>query len=650
MTGSLDLAQAKVGYPVTLTDCTFERIVLTEADFPQLHLVHCKVGEPDHWAGELEASHLSITGGDLELTRFHGVVNLGGAHIRDDLHLEGARLAAKAGDTYALKATNLRLGGNFCGSSTKQVAHASGGPRRARFRARGTLLLEDARIDGSVYLIDAVIGRTRKEPKYAVSADGMTVGGSLYGSRLEAHGQVRLVGATIGGSCEFRGARIHRGDERAQPHEGAVMMDRAGVDGSLFCDRGFVCTGTFHAKGMRVSTTANFNGATIIAGEKSGGAALQLDRSVVGGVISMDRGGTTRRTGDYARRYRRRIAPGEPADGKLRFWTEGAVTLTGAKVGLDVHLDITGVRGDETALTGSGKEESVTVVADLTRLQTTILRLSAEQGPARRAPDGGLVDLTQAKLVVLWDQNTVWQGPGPPARGGLCYVLKGLQYDAVHANDVPFGPRLRWLATSACYARSGRATDREIASYTVGAPAPQPYDQFAAAYGAAGRDDDSRTVLLKKNEEIERHRRKVPRDHTGPWWQRAKDVVVAKLTTVWNFFQRYLIGYGYRPLRALVSLLILWGIGVIVFFLVPPDPYVRQTVITEKAAELPPMNWVEHFTYPADLLIPLVGFGEKDRWHPADSGTAFLASALVVAGWFLGATVLVSITRVVRRQ
>ncbi|MFB7469690.1 hypothetical protein [Kitasatospora sp. NPDC056184] len=651
MTGPLDLAQAKVRYPVTLTGCTFERIVLTEASFPQLHLVDCKVGEPDHWTGELEASHLGITDGDLRLTGFHGVVDVGGAHIRDDLHLEGAQLATKPGDTYSLKATNMRLGGNLCCSTSEEASHDSGS-RQARFRARGTLLLEDARIDGSVYLINAALGRARKEPEYAVSADGLTVGGSLHASGLKAHGQIRLVDATIGGPCNFRGARVHRSDARARRYEGAVLLDRAGIDGSLYCDGGFVCRGTFHAKGMRVSASAWFNGATITASAKADGAAVQLDRAVVGAVLSLERSSARHRADRYARRYRQRAAPEEPVDERLRFWTDGAVTLTGAQVGLDVRLDVTGVAGTETELVESGEDKRATVIADLTRLRTTILRLSAERGPARRARDGGLIDLSQAELVVLWDQDAVWQAadPNTGAPGGLHYVLKGLRYEAVHANDVPFDPRLRWLAASACYARSGSRPDREIAGYTVGAPAPQPYDQFAAAYAAAGKDEDYRSILKKKNKEVERHRRAVPRDLSLSRRLRAKNATVSALTSVWNFLQNFFIGYGYRPLRALLSLLAFWAIGVVTFFAVPPDPYARQTVITDKAAELPRMNWVEHLTYPADLLIPLVGFGEKDRWHPSDSWTAFLASSLVVAGWFLGATVLVSVTRVVRRQ
>ncbi|MEV6977157.1 hypothetical protein [Kitasatospora sp. NPDC093806] len=647
VTGSLDLAQARVEHPVALIDCVFEEIVLTEASFPQLSLVDCRVGTAEPWNGELKACHLSITGGDLHLDRFQGVIDLGGAHIRDDLHLEGARLSAKAGETHSLRAANLRIGGNLCIGNSQDVAHerpAPGDRDGGRFEAAGTILLEDARIDGSAYFNGAAIGRAEAEPQYAVSGDGMVVGGSFYGSGLETHGQLRLVGATIGGACEFHGTRVHRSDANARPGEGAVMLDRADIGGSLFCDNGFLCAGTFRAVGLKVSASAVFNGATVTAGGKSDGAALQLDRAVIGRLLLREGTAPDDEVAARVREFRRTPAADGAADQELRFWAEGAVTLTGAQVGQDVHLDVTGIAGTTADL--GGTPGGATVIADLARLQTTVLRLSG--GTGRRAPEGALIDLTQAKLVVLWDENEVWQKAAGTA-GGLHYVLKGLRYEAIHTSGVPFGLRQEWLAESARYVRSATRPGRERASYVRGAPAPQPYDQLAAAYTAAGHDRDAQNILLRKNQEIEHHRRSIARDAPN---RRTKlqRMAAGFLPRLWNVIQNVFIGYGYRPGKALLWLLGLWLAAVAVFCVYPPDPYLRQAVVTEETTELPGMNWVEHCTYPADLLIPLVGFGEKERWHPSTDETNFLASFLVVSGWFLGATVLVSVTRVVRRQ
>ncbi|MFJ3794220.1 hypothetical protein [Kitasatospora sp. NPDC090091] len=277
----------------------------------------------------------------------------------------------------------------------------------------------------------------------------------------------------------------------------------------------------------------------------------------------------------------------------------------------------------------------------------------SEGGYSLNAPNlrigGNLCATTDQEVSLLWDHEDVWLGADRDS-AGLRYVLKGMRYEAVHASGVPFERRLDWLAESAHYARSVHQANREIASYTTGAPAPQAFDQLASAYVAAGKDDDSRSILLRKNQAIELHRRTVPRPQQVIRRVKLKNWCVAVATRAWNVTQDLFIGYGYRPSRALFSLIVLWAVGVAVFFLWPPDPYVRQAVIAQHVPELPRMNWVEHLTYPVDLLIPLVGFGERDRWHPATAGTTFLASVLVIAGWFLGATLLVSITRVVRRK
>jgi hypothetical protein len=55
------------------------------------------------------------------------------------------------------------------------------------------------------------------------------------------------------------------------------------------------------------------------------------------------------------------------------------------------------------------------------------------------------------------------------------------------------------------------------------------------------------------------------------------------------------------------------------------------------------------FLFTLDLLIPIVDFGNKNRWSLSGSSQWF-AAALIAAGWILATTVAAGVTRILRRQ
>ena len=74
------------------------------------------------------------------------------------------------------------------------------------------------------------------------------------------------------------------------------------------------------------------------------------------------------------------------------------------------------------------------------------------------------------------------------------------------------------------------------------------YEQLATLYRQIGREADARTVLLAK----QRRRRQL----SAPG-------------AAWSLLQDVLIGYGYRPGRAALWLLVLTAVGTIAFSLYP---------------------------------------------------------------------------------
>ncbi|MER5950326.1 oxidoreductase [Streptomyces sp. NPDC001904] len=207
----------------------------------------------------------------------------------------------------------------------------------------------------------------------------------------------------------------------------------------------------------------------------------------------------------------------------------------------------------------------------------------------RTAIDGS-VDAGNAQLGVLYDAPATW-----PAR----LRLSDTSYDAL-ATPLTATERLTWIR---------RSPDSYL---------PQPYEQLAAAYRRLGHEDEARTVLLAKH----RRRRSGLRLHAR----------------VWGYVQDATVGYGYRPTRAALWLMALLALGTAFFSAHPPTPL--------EAAKAPPFN---PLFYALDLLLPIIGFGQKGAFAPHGIGQ-WIAYTLTTAGWILATTVTAGVSRALSRQ
>ncbi|WP_338703291.1 oxidoreductase [Streptomyces sp. Q6] len=280
-----------------------------------------------------------------------------------------------------------------------------------------------------------------------------------------------------------------------------------------------------------------------------------------------------------------------------RLHNPGSVALEAVDVTVSRNFDL----GEGLTVNGGVKLDGTHVGTRLSFNDTTMthptgtalsLRLvqARETDLRTRRPIDGIVDAGNARLGVLYDAPATWPGR---------LRLSDTAYDAL-ATPLRAGERLAWIR---------RSTD----GYQ-----PQPYEQLAAAYRRLGHEDEARTVLLAK----QRHRRSGLPLHAR----------------VWGYLQDATVGYGYRPALAALWIIALLAVGASFFAAHRPAPL--------EAAKAPPFSPV---FYALDLLLPIIGFGQKAAFAPQGAGQ-WLAYALTTAGWVLATTLTAGVSRALSRQ
>ncbi|MFI9160811.1 oxidoreductase [Kitasatospora aureofaciens] len=222
----------------------------------------------------------------------------------------------------------------------------------------------------------------------------------------------------------------------------------------------------------------------------------------------------------------------------------------------------------------------------LRRIHTPELRFTCKIRPT------GTVSLSRARVGNLVDTPEAW-----PL--GKHLRLTGFVYE----NLRPVGPftirqRIAWL--------EGSAVEFQ----------PESYEQLAAALRRDGADDDAREVLYAK--------------------QRRRRETLPLPARIWGLVQDVTVGYGYRPGRAGLWLLLAWALGSIWFDTHRPDPL--------KPDEKPHWNAV---LYTLNQLLPIIDLNQG-AWNPGGTGQ-WIAAGLVVVGWLLASTVVAGATRLLQR-
>ncbi|MGW6565711.1 membrane-associated oxidoreductase [Streptomyces sp. NPDC054975] len=305
-------------------------------------------------------------------------------------------------------------------------------------------------------------------------------------------------------------------------------------------------------------------------------------------------------------------APGLRAHGEVRLTgasIEGSVTLDDARLSHPGGIALDG----QTLVVGSDFH--------LRRVQT--------QGwiGLRGARVTGRLDLSYAHMSNPGDTalragsctaGELWLREGPPMEGTL--NLRRAQFEVLFLEPemLPDEVLLNGLVYTTLVPHEPAERRLPMLAKDGEGYLPHGYEQLTAAYVRVGDDQAARVVQLAK---LRRHRR------TLPWPGR-----------VWGHLQEATVGYGFRPLLALVWLLSLLAMGSLAHGLHPPRPL--------KPSEAPEFSPV-FFTL--DLLLPVISFGQEGAFAPT-GWYQTLSYALVIAGWILATTVFAGVTRTVSRQ
>jgi hypothetical protein len=152
---------------------------------------------------------------------------------------------------------------------------------------------------------------------------------------------------------------------------------------------------------------------------------------------------------------------------------------------------------------------------------------------------------------------------------------------------------------------------------------PQPYEQLAAVYRRAGRDQDARTVAIAR--------------------QRARRRTLALPARLWSLLLDGLVGYGYRTWLAGVWLLGFWLGGWAVF----DRAHAHHGLVVAKPGEAHP--GFHGAVYALDTLLPVVDLRQQTVWIPR-GGVQWWTWFSIVAGWVLTTAVVAALTGLLKRD
>ncbi len=531
--------------------------------------------------------------------RIDGELDLSYASISFPLDFEKSAFAGGINLQYA-EIRGLFLIGTHTGPIYGDGLKAKGNVfLREGFKAEGEVRLLGATIGGS---LDCAGGQFVNKGGYALNPNGMKVEGNVFlNYGFKAEGEVNLVGATIGRNLDCAAGQFLNSAGYA------LNADGVNVEGPVFLRNGFKAEGEVNLLGATIGGNLECDGSQFI---NKGATALDANRLKIEGNVFLRNG----------------------------FKAEGEVNLLGATVGVD--LDCAGgkfINKGANALSANGmKVKGHVYLRNGFQAEGVVdLRITTIDGGLQwrdvNSPEGVTLDLRSASIGVLWDDKDSW-----PEKDRL--FLHGLVYNEIYADSPRTAEdRIDWLR---------RQPDFR----------PQPYEQLAAVLRKSGQDGDAKKILIAKNED------------------RAKLTKLTWSEKCWYRVLGPMIGYGYRPLNALWGVLLFVALGWVLFGsgywggLVTPQSesaYVKRSVSTPEASaegrELsdvyPRFNFL---VYSVDTFVPLIDLHQAKYWLPnANLGHELLnikAGGLlrfylwihITMGWALTMLLVAGLTGLVR--
>ncbi len=499
-------------------------------------------------------------------------------------------------------------------------AWIDGGLRLSNCTVDCRLNLFDCVLDAPLHAFDARLRSLNLTGSAIVGlrADRVAITGGLFlRGGFDCAGPVSLARARIGGDLDCSAGAF------AAQDEAAIDLSGATVEGQIFMGDGFVAKGAVRLIGASIGGDLSASGGRF---QNADGVAIGGDALRVGGSALID--------------------GGAQVAGELR--------LAGAR--------ITGYLSLET-----GRFDNPGAVA----IQAESVAIGHALILRRAAVDGRIV-LTDAEAGALADD------PGSWPQGQV--VLDGFRYQRISSPDVSAEMRLDWL---------GRQMPADLGATFR----PQPWEHLIRVLRDMGHARDATMIAIGKQQALRRAGQignRSARDRFAPFWHRAtgllrvRQAVNRGATAAGNAATRWLhdaygavAGFGYRPGRIVMWMLLVWLAGGFYFdrmaregIMAPAEPTlliaaldgtkrptarngpgncgVRNEVAPEfywwacpgMPSEYPHYNpWL----FSADLILPVVDFHQFTFWGPAATYTTREGQVRPMAGGEVGKVVQWSI-------
>lgn len=454
------------------------------------------------------------------------------------------------------------------------------------FSATGIIDLYRASIGGDLNCED---GKFTNSSSTTIKADLAEVRGAVFFTgKFASSGKVSLISATIHGSLYCQNGQF------INPQEAAIDGTDLEVNGSIFLSDGFSARGIVNLYGAKIRTDLDCGGGSIISVSKSNqqwtslavastGIALNGSSTTVNGSIFL-RGGFVsvgqvfllgaQITGDLdcdggsfsnlagESLNAERVSVGSSAHFRNGFAASGQVNLRGIQV--TNTLECQG-GSFETFTLAQASVKNAFMWADVDHIAN--------------------LDLSNTFVGELSSDKQSW-----PGEGNL--EIDGFVYGAISDDLKDHAFQLEWLKRDPSFSA-------------------QPYRQLAKVLRDLGDQDGEKQVLM----EMERRSRKESELKIGGFTRRLS-------RSAWDELLGTTVGFGIYPERAIGGITLLAVLGLVIHrraevakAMAPTDKDAYKEFRTNGKIPdgYPPFS---PLVYTIENCIPLVKFGQDDRWQP----------------------------------
>jgi hypothetical protein len=604
-------------------------------------------------------------------------LNCGGMNVSGGVFLdEGFEASGEVSFPGAKLGAVLRCrGGRFenAGKTALGFGHAKiGGAVDIRnMVCEGEVSFEHASIAG---IFDCSKSQINNREKYTVNCKNGAIGGDiLLNDGFTSVGKIVLTGVEVGGALDCRGAGL------VNPNDQALVCEGATIGGSVLLSEGFKSLGEVNFRNAQINGQVDCTNGIF---DNPGGTTIDCDRAEIGGAVFLSGGFSSRGRvsffgAEIARQFMCDDGKFDCADGvaldcvgaecaggvflRSGFSSQGKVSFTSARIigdfecdggtfrnaGNALDCDLITVAGMVSLRSGFSADGAVLffgarIASDFAcsggRFSHPVIRNQPDLperikiedcldlygakigGTLTLGPAGpvyedakfiGDIDLQSAQAKAFIDSETSWPVQAVSVGGNnipCCIILDGFSYERfARAAPTDSKTRQRWLLRQPQY--------HLTASFR-----PQPFEQIIKVLREMGHEADARHIAMLK-QSLQQQRKRI--------WKQPFAWTVGWL---WGFS----CGYGYRPTRLFVMLLVLWvgcgwlyKIGAEEGGFAPKDAQIWTNREYNKDCDT---NWTvcaqgdggkvteviafNPFTYSADMLLPAIDLGQRSAWTP----------------------------------